>query len=432
VVESFWNFYEEACKVENHSPIPIERFPDRSINGVLRKIQDEQPVVFNRLEQMRQAIWPAGPAGTLFDAGQTFIFTSHPTASGWHHSQLTRTWFHPDFEPFMDIERQPTLRGSFVFGTVVYDEPEIDGVLHIIPEDQYNHLIAQHASVNWKDLAVHTRRELFEQVRSNDCFGKGSMSFESYDELMRVQLQRLQRVTVDCDAIPFGHDNIVTGDGGRTGIYRGMNGKAFYLGHKQWLEHSGTNWTFLTTERLVTSVIENLYEKLRKPLVPVHLDNMPDIYPIRIPAFIDTRAGADKPGKPAKVSAIAKDILEANSNAVVVADGVNSDIGAMSFQRMKGRNDLANNDVFIVLTSLAPDLYARFNVIGQWLGIPDIIALHYQGLINQAVGRNTGFRQQDGTKTVVVCSNRLWHQVISKLNQHHPRVLLYEARDRPW
>jgi hypothetical protein len=99
---------------------------------------------------------------------------------------------------------------------------------------------------------------------------------------------------------------------------------------------------------------------------------------------------------------------------------------------MKGRNDLADKDMFIILTSLAPELYGRLNVIGQWLGIPDIIGLHYQGLINQAVGRNTGFRQQDGTKTVMICSHRLWQSVISKLNMKHPRVLLYEVGERPW
>ncbi len=81
-----------------------------------------------------------------------------------------------------------------------------------------------------------------------------------------------------------------------------------------------------------------------------------------------------------------------------MADGVDRDIGAMSFQRMKGRNDLADKDAYVIVTSLAPELYARLNVIGQWLGIPDIIELHYQGLINQAVGRNTGFRQKDGTR----------------------------------
>jgi len=36
----------------------------------------------------------------------------------------------------------------------------------------------------------------------------------------------------------------------------------------------------------------------------------------------------------------------------------------------------------------------ELNVLGQWLGRPDIIRMHYEDEINQAVGRNKGFRDQ--------------------------------------
>jgi hypothetical protein len=155
------------------------------------------------------------------------------------------------------------------------------------------------------------QRDLFKQAVADGALGGSNIDFESYEELMRVRLDKLERVAVDCDAIPFGHDNITTADGGRTGMYRAMHGKTFYLGPKQWLEHVGTNWTFLTTEKLVTDVIENLYEKLKKYLIPLRLDTMPDIYPIKVPVFIDIRAAADKPGI-LKVSAIARDIMNSN------------------------------------------------------------------------------------------------------------------------
>jgi hypothetical protein len=430
VIQSFWRNYQDACKAENVQVMPREHFPDRSIDGILSRIRNEQPAVFARLEDMRSKIWPTDHKGML-DAGLTLIFTSHPTASSWYHSQTTRIWYHPSFRPFMDVQEQQALRNTFVFAKVVYDEPEIDEVLHVISESTYQHLKHQHTSGNWKGLSNRQQRDLFKQAVADGVLGGQKLEFETYAELMRVQLDKLERVAVDCDAIPFGHDNITTADGGKTGMYRAMHGKTFYLGPKQWLAHAGTNWTFLTTEKLVTDVIEKLYQKLRKSLIPLRLDQMPDIYPIKVPVFIDTRASADRPGVP-KVSAIAREIMNSNGNAVVVSDGVDENIGAMSFQRMKGRNDLADKDVYIILTSLAVEVYARLNVIGQWLGIPDIVGLHYQGLINQAVGRNTGFRQRDGTKTVVICSHRLWDPVISKLNLSHPRVLLYKVAQRPW
>jgi hypothetical protein len=176
----------------------------------------------------------------------------------------------------------------------------------------------QHTSGNWKGLSNSRQRNLFNQAVADGVLGGQKLEFETYAELMRVRLDKLERVAVDCDAIPFGHDNISTADGGRTGMYRAMHGKTFYLGPKQWLAHAGTNWTFLTTERLVTDVIEKLYEKMKKYLIPLRLDTMPDIYPIRVPVFIDLRAAADKPGV-TKVSAIAREIMNSNSDAVVVS-----------------------------------------------------------------------------------------------------------------
>ena len=81
---------------------------------------------------------------------------------------------------------------------------------------------------------------------------------------------------------------------------------------------------------------------------------------------------------------------------------------------MKGVNGLETNDIYIVVTCLSPAKYAELNVIGQWLEIPNIIQNYYQDQINQAVGRNRGFRQAPNseTKTVVITSLRLWNNVL--------------------
>ena len=105
-----------------------------------------------------------------------------------------------------------------------------------------------------------------------------------------------------------------------------------------------------------------------------------------------------------------------------------------TFQGMKGVNGLETNDIYIVVTCLSPAKYAELNVIGQWLELPNIIQNYYQDQINQAVGRNRGFRQAPNseTKTVVITSRRLWNNVLRDLLNHQPRVLLYESADRPW
>jgi hypothetical protein len=66
------------------------------------------------------------------------------------------------------------------------------------------------------------------------------------------------------------------------------------------------------------------------------------------------------------------------------------------------------------------------------LEIPDIIARHYQEQINQAVGRNRGFRESPDreTKTVVVASRRLWNNVLRHLGGLSSRVQMFEVPGR--
>jgi hypothetical protein len=415
-IQSFWQIYKDCCGAEDVRPIPKSKFADHSINAVLRRIRDEQPSVFARLEAKRKAIWPR------FDAGSTMLFTSHGTAMSWHVSRITRTWYHPDFQPFDDSQDHDMLRRQFVLATVIIDEPEIDEMLHFMSKPFYDHLCNQQLELpNWRNLDRYKREMHFQLAKDQIPEADRDIEFETYDELMRLNLATLAEIKVDYDAIPFGHDRT------STGIYRAEHGKTFYIGEKDWPFASQTRWGFLTTERLVTDVIAKIYEKRHKHFLRVDADNLTGVYPLRVPLHYDTRASSRH------VTELAKEIVDSNSQARVISDGVDKGVGnVLTFQRMKGSNDLAGNDIYVIVTPLAPEQYARLNVIGQWLGIPDIIALHYQGIINQAVGRNTGFRQQEGTKTVVVTSLRMREIVPEAVNQLSPRVLLYQVREKPW
>jgi hypothetical protein len=86
------------------------------------------------------------------------------------------------------------------------------------------------------------------------------------------------------------------------------------------------------------------------------------LYPIKIPLFIDARARADRDQKPG-VTQLAKEIVGANPDAVVIANGTKGNVeGVQTFQGCKGRNDLIHKDIYIVVTHLAPDQYAELNV----------------------------------------------------------------------
>jgi hypothetical protein len=219
---------------------------------------------------------------------------------------------------------------------------------------------------------------------------------------MRVRLPSLERVLVNFDAIPYG------GDKNDKGIYRGLNGKPFYLGVQHWLASMTGRRNFLTTESLMTEVVRAAYRKQAMfedgkrvaRLACARIDPPSELFPIPVPVCIDKRASGRRAGE------LAREITEANPNAVVICNNVKDNDRVLTFQKAKGANHLADRDIYIIVTHLNPDHYAELNVVGQWLGIPDVIELYYHDQISQAVGRNRGFRDT-GRKTVVIASSKL-------------------------
>jgi hypothetical protein len=159
------------------------------------------------------------------------------------------------------------------------------------------------------------------------------------------------------------------------------------------------------------------------------LDQVPPIYPVKVPITFDSRASADRENQK-RISALAAEIASGNDNSIVIADGVRGVDQAITFQGMKGLNQFSEKDVSIILTCLAPEKFAELNVIGQWLGINDVIELHYDDQLNQAVGRNRGFRHSDRieTKTEVISTSRLWKLILEKRTGRFCRANLYIAK----
>ena len=148
------------------------------------------------------------------------------------------------------------------------------------------------------------------------------------------------------------------------------------------------------------------------------MDVVPGVLPINVPFQIDPRAAGDRESGE-RLSALVREYSD--DGWTVIADGA-AQAGAINFQRMKGRNDLADKDLAIILGFLSPDEFAVLNVVGNWLGIPDIISMHYQDRLNQAVGRNSGYRYQ-GKRVRVLASNRLWNAELSRLTDGRTRLV---------
>ena len=426
VIKTFWEHYTDASLAEGQVPIPRDEFDDANPSDILLRIRHSQPDVFARLERARADLW-TDPA--RFDGGCTLLCLTHRAAQLWPSGVLTRAWHHPDFDPLGTSEHHASLRDRFRLNRIVFDDCELDDFIHILPESTFEFLSRQQARrPDWRNIPRPKRLEV--HGRLHDEIPRRQMpDFDSFDELMRLDLNALEPIQVDFDAIPFGYDN------SKTGIYRQRHGDRYYLGPKPWLSENRAEFTFLTTESLVEKVIQGAFQKLwasghvgRRLITKFALDQVPPIYPVKIPVQFDRRAAADRPGGN-RISALAADVLADNDNGLVIADGVEGVEPVLTFQGMKGQNGFADKDISIILTCLNPEKFAELNVIGKWLGIPDVIDRHYDDQLNQAVGRNRGFRLSDkrSTTTQVITSPRLWQKVLRNRQDRPRRVQLYIA-----
>jgi hypothetical protein len=426
VIKTFWEHYTDVSLAEGQVPIPRDEFDDANPSDILLRIRHSQPDVFARLEKVRADLW-TDP--TRFDGGCTLLCLTHRAAQLWPSGVLTRAWHHPDFDPLESDQHYTAHRDRFRLNRIVLDDCEADDFVHTLPEATFEFLSRQQARrPDWRNIPRPKRLEV--HGRLHDEIPRRQMpDFDSFDELMRLDLNALEPIQVDFDAIPFGYDN------SKTGIYRQRHGDKYYLGPKPWLTENRAEFTFLTTESLVEKVIEGAFQKLwascragRRLITKFALDHVPPIYPVKIPVQFDRRAAADRPDGN-RISALAAEIVADNNNGLVIADGVEGVEPVLTFQGMKGQNGFADRDISIILTCLNPEKFAELNVIGQWLGIEDIIDRYYDDQLNQAASRNRGFRLSDQrpTTTRVITSSRLWQQVLRRRQNRYCRTQLYIA-----
>jgi hypothetical protein len=435
----FWEHLEEACRESGQEPITKEEFDEFDLSLILADIRRRAPDVFDVLEARRKELW----AASAFDPSSTVLVMTHKTAEHWVHGYLTRAWHHPEFNPGSDKEEQHRLARAFQLGEIVFDDPEPDEFLHVLPEPFYAFVRAQQdRHPDWRNMKLRERRAVYLRLKGvHEIPGTLIRGSDDFDEFMRTDLDRLRPFDVDFDEFPFGQDN----PGAERGIYRSRHGDRYFLGAKTWLGEMRARPTFLTTEVAVANVIETALAEMdtmtgrtlrsEAPLTRLDFDRLPGIYPVDVPVYLDPRARADqtRKGEPG-VTELAREIAAADPDAVIISDGVRDDVlNVYTFQSMKGLNGLENRNLYIILTWAAPPKYAELNVVGQWLEDDEIIANHYQDQINQAVGRNRGFRESDpGAKTVVIASWGLWARLLSRHHEREPRTRFYIAREIPW
>ena len=400
-------------------PIEKQDFDeDTNIIHVLDLIKVKQPDVFIELERKRRSLWTNQAGEQLFN-GVTMLFTSHATVKTWNETHLTRIWHHPDFDPTNANQDIDALRTEFAIEKVVFDELEPDDFVYLLTPKIFRHLSS--VRPGWRDLPRSVKRDIYRKQIERAII-PSSMEFEEYSNLRYLDPASLQEVKVDFDYAPFGRENSAQS------IYREWHGKSFYLGCKAW-PFSSINWTFLTTERWVTEIVSAVYRKQQKKALDTTRAR-------RLAGRISCACpGQHQPFcQGANVQELTQDNIEQQCECRSYCGWpwwLKGD-RAKSYLGMKGHNGFSQKDVYSIVTFLAPEVYARLNVMGQWIGQRDPIAQHYMAQISQAVGRNTAFRQKADTKTVIVASGGLLRLIRSDLERLNCRVVLQPSPERFW
>jgi hypothetical protein len=420
----FWEHLNEICDDLGQDRIDREEVEEDvdslELCEILAEICVRHPQAYAELERRRKAIWSEHPFSAT-----TLVAMTHKAAQLWPHNAGMRAWHHPDFDPDGDPAQVQALSNDFDLSEIVFDDPEFDDFVHVIPDHVYSKMQSlQEANPNWHNIRRRERKQIYHSVRTEVPF----QSFYEFDTNMRIQLDNLAPYKVGCDRYPYGQDNPQA----KHKLYMNEAARTFYIGPQSWLSDiSRDKCTFLTTEKLVADVIQRCFEvvKHRSRLMSLDLTNMPGIFPIKIPVFLDPRAWA----REKDIEALVHDIRTNDSNSVIIANGVEAKNDVYKFQGMKGLNGLETSNIYVIMTWFAPEHYEKLNILGQWLDSDKILLDYYVDQLCQAVGRNTGFRQcSPEAKISVTMSSSLWKKYLFRLNDMPSRVKLYEIDEAPW
>jgi hypothetical protein len=422
VWRSLFAHYKEVCQRLNETPIPRHSFHKSTVVGILRQIRKKHPTVFVELDKVRAGLW--GQSG--FSSFTTLLVTTHGTVRTWDSARLTRAWHNPGFNLNSTPEDERGLADEIRLQRVVFDDPEADDFFHCIPEEIFKILqkVTQRHP-NWRNQKLAHRKRVHSDLRASLPPLLGD--YDRFNELMRVPLSPFQPISVDFSRNPFGGGN------SQKCIYRERDGRRYFLAPKPWVG-ADRHMTFLTTEKVVAKTIAAIMTFARQRQlqtgrarigVPIslNLDDLPGIYPLQIPVKIDARSSKRH------IEELVDEIVDGDRGCLVVTDMVRSNTNVLNYQQMKGANGHQQKNVHVVMTSLSPEKYSELNVLGQWLGIDNIIAGHYFDQLAQAVGRNTGFRQasETATTTMVYTSSKVWRSVLSNPSRLPTRVILYQV-----
>ena len=356
------------------------------------------------------------PVSVFHHRVTTMLFTSHAMAQGFNQISKSKAWLHPSFEMathLADGSRDyEMLATEFHAFQIIHDEIRPEDIAMVVSEVEYEFAerVRRSTQPNWDHASLPEKHRAYSdalsQVPKAELKKAGRDKRSSFNETRAVIDSNLTSddiVVVDFDLISFGRDR------NEQGIYRRQGGTRWYVREKDWWNKQQALISITTTERLPAMMLRvprwegtdgegNAIEQRFQ----VRRWDDDEVFAFRsVPILRTNEASAQvspKDSKKRKVEILVDDFLGQGEVDMIISDKVRHDL-VVNHATARGRNDMGDLNLASVIMHLAPAHYSVLNVIAQKYGLigqhPDVIRLHYRDQINQALGRNQGFRRDD-------------------------------------
>ncbi len=371
-----------------------------SIIAAIRKLQ---PEVWERMEELHAEMlkpWTASPADT-----HVVLFTVHDVAHQWAEDGLSRLFSHRDFfkTPKEDYWK---LRDDTELRVAIHDELDWSHFIHLQP----------HQDVLWcqemfdQDDVWTTRypdlSDAFQSWKRNTHSVPGEIDFELAFEIH----QKGFNANVNTGVGPVERYGVYE-NGEPWPMYQDAHQNRYCYVKRSWWESLAQKTLLLTTEALPVALFRQSVtgddnavifdgSRLSAATGQIEVYRLNNVQSKKNQETIKTmRDHLDRP-----------DLL-------VIANGVASTPNTITHVSAKGRNDMADQDLLQIANFAAPvGEYDELQVVNRVYGLNNAIRLRHVDLINQAAGRNQGYRDTGlAHRHWLVISTALWDFILPDL-----------------
>lgn len=388
---------DDACKKSVNSSFAAKL----GYRSVIAAIRSRQPDVWQRMGEIHEDMMaPAAHAGP---DKLVVLFMVHDVLHQWAEGGLSRLFSHPDF---FDTEPDQywTLQEFTELAVVVHDELDPMHFVHLEPLKK----------VRWCEELFRTGGawdeqfpDLVEAKSSWEAYSDNQPASVSFEDTLAVFRSHIASAS-DVGVGPVEAYGVFPDSGLSWDMYAQRHTKRYAYRKRNWWNTVGRKVIMLTTEALPTEMFRSAtIGQSATVILDATSASSAASGRIEVHVLSDLKTSSNH-----RVAAALRDTLDLPDLHVIANGGDDLD-DRVSHVKAKGANDFDDVDILQISNFLAPGerdevgQYDLLQMINQLYGLKHAIRLWHVDQINQAAGRNLGYRYR-GRRHLLAIPAILW------------------------